>query len=50
MLNDGLVKEVRKARQEQGTKWNFDLQAILADARKRLRLLRFDGQRVRERA
>ena len=35
MLNDGLVKEVRKARQEQGTKWNFDLKAILADARKR---------------
>ena len=26
---------MRKARQEQAAKWNFDLKAILADARKR---------------
>ena len=35
MLKDGLVEEVRKARQEQAARWNFDLKAILADARKR---------------
>jgi hypothetical protein len=35
MLKDDLVEEVRKARQEQAAKWNFDLKAILADARKR---------------
>jgi len=35
MLKDELVEEVRKARQEQAAKWNFDLKAILADARKR---------------
>ena len=35
MLKDELVDEVRKARQEQAAKWNFDLKAILADARKR---------------
>jgi hypothetical protein len=35
MLKDELVEEVRKARQEQAAKWNFDLKAILADARRR---------------
>ena len=35
MLKDELVEEVRKARQEQAAKWNFDLKAILADARNR---------------
>ena len=35
MLKDELVDEVRKARQEQAAKWNFDLKAILADARER---------------
>jgi hypothetical protein len=35
MLKDELVEEVREARQEQAAKWNFDLKAILADARKR---------------
>jgi hypothetical protein len=35
MLKDELVEEVRKARREQAAKWNFDLKAILADARKR---------------
>jgi hypothetical protein len=35
MLKDELVEEVRKARQEQAAKWNCDLKAMLADARKR---------------
>lgn len=35
MLKDELVEEVRKARQAQAAKWNFDLKAILADARRR---------------
>ena len=35
MPKDELVEEVRKARQEQAARWNFDLKAILADARKR---------------
>ena len=35
MLKDELVEEVRKAREEQAARWNFDLNAILADARKR---------------
>ena len=35
MPKDQLVEEVRKARQEQAARWNFDLKAILADARKR---------------
>jgi hypothetical protein len=35
MLKDELVEEVRKARQEQAARWNFDLKAVLADARKR---------------
>ena len=35
MQKDELVEEVRKARQEQAAKSNFDLKAILADARNR---------------
>lgn len=35
MLKDEIVEEVREARQEQAARWNFDLKAILADARKR---------------
>ena len=35
MLKDELVEDVRKVRQEQAARWNFDLKAILADARKR---------------
>ncbi len=35
MVKDALVEEVRKARQEQAARWNFDLKAVLADARKR---------------
>ena len=35
MLKDEIVEEVRKAREEQAARWNFDLKAILADARKR---------------
>ena len=35
MAKDEIVEEVRKARQEQAARWNFDLRAILADARKR---------------
>ncbi len=35
MLKDELVEEVRKVRQAQAARWNFDLKAILADARKR---------------
>jgi hypothetical protein len=35
MLKDELVEEIRKARQEQAARWNFDLKAIVADARKR---------------
>ena len=35
MLKDELVEEVRRVRQEQAAKWNFDLKALLADARKR---------------
>ena len=35
MIKDELVEEVRQARQDQAAKWNFDLKAILADARRR---------------
>ena len=35
MLKDDLIEEVRKVRQEQAAKWNFDLKAILADAKRR---------------
>jgi hypothetical protein len=34
-MKDELVEEVHKARQEQAAQWNFDLKAILADARRR---------------
>ncbi len=35
MMKDEIVEQVRKAREEQAAKLNFDLKAILADARKR---------------
>lgn len=35
MMKDELVEEVRKARQERAAQWNFDLKAILTDARRR---------------
>jgi hypothetical protein len=35
MLKDELVEEVRKARQAQAARWGFDLNAVLADARRR---------------
>jgi hypothetical protein len=35
MPKDEVVEEARKARQEQAARWNFDLKAMLADARKR---------------
>lgn len=35
MMKDEIVEQVRKAREERAAKWNFDLKAILADARKR---------------
>jgi hypothetical protein len=35
MLKDDLVEAVRKAREAQAARWNFELKAILADARKR---------------
>ncbi len=35
MMRDEIVEEVRQARQQNAAKWNFDLQAILADARQR---------------
>ncbi len=35
MMKDEIVEQVRKAREEQAAKWNFDLNAILADARQR---------------
>lgn len=35
MFKDELVEEVRKAREAQAAKWDFDLKAILADARRR---------------
>ena len=35
MLKDEIVEEVQKARQEQAARWNFDVKAILGDARKR---------------
>ena len=34
-MNDEIVEEVRRAREQNAAKWNFDLKAILADARKR---------------
>ena len=35
MMKDEIVEEVRKAREEHAAKFNYDLRAILADARKR---------------
>ncbi len=35
MVQDEVIEEVRRARQEQAAKWNFDLKAVLADARQR---------------
>jgi len=35
MIKDPVVEEVRKARQELAARGNFDLKAILLDARKR---------------
>jgi hypothetical protein len=35
MMKDELVEDVRKIREAQAARWNFDLKAILADARKR---------------
>ena len=35
MMKDEIVEEVRKARQEQAARSNFNLKAILADARRR---------------
>jgi len=35
MPKDELVEEVRKAREAQAGRWGFDLNAVLADARKR---------------
>ncbi len=38
MWDDPIVNEVRKARQELAAKFNYDLDAILEDARKRQHL------------
>ena len=35
MIKDQVVEEVRKARQELAARWNYDLKAMLLDARKR---------------
>lgn len=35
MINDEIVEQVRRVREAQAAKQNFDLKAILADARKR---------------
>ena len=35
MIKDEVVEEVRKARQELGARWNFNLKEQLLDARKR---------------
>ncbi len=35
MNKDEIVEEVRKARQEQAERWNYDLKAIFRDAKKR---------------
>lgn len=35
MFKDEIVEEVRKARETRAAKWNFDLKALLADARNR---------------
>ncbi len=33
MGKDEIVEEVRKVREQNASKWNYDLKAILADAR-----------------
>jgi hypothetical protein len=43
MFKDEIVEEVRKAREQQAAKLNFDLKAILADARTRQKV---SGHRV----
>ena len=35
MMKDDIVEQVRQVREQQAAKLNFDLKAILADARKR---------------
>ncbi len=35
MMKDEIVGEVRQAREQQAAKFNYDLKAIVADARKR---------------
>ena len=35
MMKDEIVEQVRKTREQQAAKLNFDVKAILADARKR---------------
>ena len=35
MMKDEIVEQVRKAREENAAKFNYDLKAIMADARKR---------------
>ena len=35
MMKDEIVEEVRRVREQQAAKLNFDLKAILADARRR---------------
>ena len=35
MVKDEIVEQVRQVREQQAAKLNFDLKAILADARKR---------------
>jgi len=38
MGRDYIVDEVRRIREEQAAKWNFDVKAILASAKKRQRM------------
>jgi len=35
MKRDEVISAVRKAREKQAARWNFDLKAVLTDARKR---------------
>ncbi len=35
MMKDEIVEQVRKVREENAAKFNYDLKAIMADARKR---------------
>lgn len=53
MWDDPIVNEVRKARQEIAAKFNYDLDAILEDARKRQhlsghKLVSFEHEKERE--